>query len=1150
MSVRLKVRCIIIAIVVLITAVSMAVGIYFTQQYILKDAQSDVILISTIAQDLIAGKLNLLKESLERIGYELADYGKSGIIPEAKLRDLLQEYREASSYLSLTVLDAAGSAIASAGDPRFPPEYIQRDYARRALQGETVVSSTELDSGGEPVIRIGTPLLPGDRILVATLPGLIFSDMIAGFPIWQTGNIFILDREGVIIANIHTEAVLGRQNFIEAAKTDPAYQSVGDFTRRIIQGGRGEGVYTFQGIKCICAYQPVIGSEGWMLGAVAPISESPVNRMFFVLELSAVVVLGLGIVAALSVANRIAQSFERVNEQNKHLAELTQIANSASEVKSRFLASMSHEIRTPMNAILGMSELIRTDNFDADQHRYFMDIRKMTGVLLETINNILDFSKIETGELKLAEDNYNVLELYNHICSTSIFMAASKNLAFKSVFDPSLPEVLYGDELRVRQVITNVMNHAIQYTPEGYVSFKVGPLVNEGGAAIAFTVEHTGDPLKQEDFSNLCDPFREGEQYFSVNDMRLGFSIAKRLAALMGGDIQFGSGPEKSSVFTILLPLVTGDPQELLSSKSEEAAAAVRVMASDDVRILVVDDNKLNLKVAAGFLSRRLIAADTVQSGKEALERVQMYPYDLVFMDHMMDGMDGIETAKAIRALGYGVPIIALTANALNGARDFFLNAGMNDFLAKPIDSGALNKILRKWLPPEKISVADEEEPAKAPPDSPLEEPVIDRKAGVHNAADDEALYQQLLEDFKTDHGSDYQQIRDALAGNDLPRAHQLAHTLKSAAALIGALKLQSKALDLEQSLALEDWDKAQEELPGLAEALEAVGVELTQDRRANRRKIQVFDTPPFPKEAAETDAKYRVLAVDDEKSNLMVLCRILALEYTILTAKSGTEALNRAVKYHPDLILLDIIMPDINGFDVLVKLKESDETSHIPVIIITGLSSEDDEEKGFRLGAVDYITKPFKSDIVRARVNTHIQIIRHIRTIEKLGFMDGLTDIPNRRSFDDRIGIEWGRAMRDKRWLSFLMMDIDHFKTYNDTYGHPQGDMLLQTLARILSGEAKRSTDFVARMGGEEFGMLLPDTTHTGSMEVAEKVRSRIEAAQIPTVNGILTRVTISIGVVSVIPSEDMKLQDFIAKADASLYTAKKIGRNRICSA
>jgi diguanylate cyclase (GGDEF)-like protein len=297
---------------------------------------------------------------------------------------------------------------------------------------------------------------------------------------------------------------------------------------------------------------------------------------------------------------------------------------------------------------------------------------------------------------------------------------------------------------------------------------------------------------------------------------------------------------------------------------------------------------------------------------------------------------------------------------------------------------------------------------------------------------------------------------------------------------------------------------------------------------------------------------KYSILIVDDEKENVDALDRVLSPEYSVFTAYSGNEALKLVLENVPDIILLDALMPDMSGFDVLIKLKDNPVTMKIPVIFITSLINDEDEERSFFLGAVDYIKKPCKSTIVKARVNTHLQIVHQMRLNEWLGTIDPLTDLHNRRSFNERMDLEWKRSIRDKKPISFLMTDVDNFKTYNDTYGHPQGDTLLKTVAKILRSSTKRSADLVARLGGEEFGVLLPDTGPNAVLTIAETIRKNVEAAQIPTADGKkLTSITISIGAVSTTPvaSDAAGIDKFIVKADECLYKAKKAGRNRVYS-
>ncbi|MDR0784322.1 MAG: diguanylate cyclase [Treponema sp.] len=295
-----------------------------------------------------------------------------------------------------------------------------------------------------------------------------------------------------------------------------------------------------------------------------------------------------------------------------------------------------------------------------------------------------------------------------------------------------------------------------------------------------------------------------------------------------------------------------------------------------------------------------------------------------------------------------------------------------------------------------------------------------------------------------------------------------------------------------------------------------------------------------------QTAEKFSILIVDDEEVNLTTLKLILGMEYILFTACTGADALRQLEENIPDLILLDIMLPDISGFELLEKLKSNPATVQIPVIIVTGLSGQEEEERGFFLGAVDYITKPFNNAIVCARVKTHIRMLSHMRTIERLSMIDPLTNIANRRSFDERIRIEWKLSQREGGNIAFLMIDIDKFKDYNDTYGHPQGDTLLKAVAHTIETSILRASDLVARLGGEEFGVILPDTSLEDSLVVAERIRSNVSALQVPLENGFITRVTISIGAVSA-SAQTISMESFISQADKNLYKAKEGGRNRV---
>ncbi|MCL2231488.1 MAG: diguanylate cyclase [Treponema sp.] len=297
------------------------------------------------------------------------------------------------------------------------------------------------------------------------------------------------------------------------------------------------------------------------------------------------------------------------------------------------------------------------------------------------------------------------------------------------------------------------------------------------------------------------------------------------------------------------------------------------------------------------------------------------------------------------------------------------------------------------------------------------------------------------------------------------------------------------------------------------------------------------------------TGKENSLLIIDDEKVNLKILTHILSPEYTIYTATNGATGIKIAREYMPDLILLDILMPEMDGYETLSELKTFEKTRKIPVIFITGLDSEKDEEKGLALDAADYIIKPFSSLIVKLRVRSQIQMINQLRTIEYLSMHDQLTQLPNRRSFDERLSMEWNQAIREQTPISVLMTDLDKFKKFNDLYGHQQGDVVLQVVAKVLPQSLRRPGDFVARWGGEEFAVLLPNTPLCGALESAERIRSEVEKADIPCADGSTLKITISIGVSSQMPTRDSSIVHLLSSADKALYDAKQAGRNSVHS-
>ena len=296
-----------------------------------------------------------------------------------------------------------------------------------------------------------------------------------------------------------------------------------------------------------------------------------------------------------------------------------------------------------------------------------------------------------------------------------------------------------------------------------------------------------------------------------------------------------------------------------------------------------------------------------------------------------------------------------------------------------------------------------------------------------------------------------------------------------------------------------------------------------------------------------EEDCKNSILIVDDEKVNLKILSYILGADYKIYTAQSGTSAIEKAREYRPDLILLDIIMPGKDGYETLCEMKQCEILQNTPIIFITGLNSEEEEEKGLALNAADYIAKPFSSTIVKLRVQHQIKIINQFRTIELLSLTDSLTQLPNRRCFDERFKLEWKLAIREKNPISILMLDLDNFKNINDTYGHQVGDIVLQKIAEVFPKMVKRPCDLSARWGGEEFIIMLVNTPKEGALHVSENIRDAVEKLEFILENKEKINITVSIGVNSLFPKVGCCEQEFFGGADKALYKAKAAGRNKV---
>ncbi|MBR5336570.1 MAG: response regulator [Lachnospiraceae bacterium] len=387
-------------------------------------------------------------------------------------------------------------------------------------------------------------------------------------------------------------------------------------------------------------------------------------------------------------------------------------ARAADRAKSNFLANMSHEIRTPMNVITGMSEFILRDSHDEEAKKHASSIKAASKSLLSIINDILDFSKIESGKMDFVNDPFMTSSMINDVATMMRIRIQDKPLEFRLEADEDIPVMLFGDEGRIKQILINLMTNAIKFTKKGYIRWSVRSVkVDDGHCRLFVEVEDTGIGIKHENIEKIFSDFTQVDtkRNRSEEGTGLGLAISQRLAEQMEGKLGVKSVYGKGSTFffDILVRVEDWTPMGKLNEvHSEQTADIYRPsIVAKDARILVVDDNEMNLEVTAGILEPYGIEAACADSGEKALEMYEPDKYDLIFMDHMMPVMDGVETMKKIRKLpgGKDAVIIVLTANALSGAAVEYKKMGFQDFLAKPLDPKNMDRIMRAYLPPEKI---------------------------------------------------------------------------------------------------------------------------------------------------------------------------------------------------------------------------------------------------------------------------------------------------------------------------------------------------------------------------------------------------------------------------------------------------------------
>lgn len=505
---------------------------------------------------------------------------------------------------------------------------------------------------------------------------------------------------------------------------------------------------------------------------------------------------------------------EKLFKATKDAQAARQQAQAANQAKSEFLANMSHEIRTPLNAVIGMTEMISRKTTEDEIRDYAGDIQQASNALLAIINDILDLTKIESGRIDIVEANYELGSLINDSYNMVAVRWREKGLTATVNCDPTLPRMLCGDEYHLRQILVNLLSNAVKYTNTGSVELRVTGEENGDILRLDVHIKDTGIGIRKEDIPHLFDKFNRLDLAHNrkVEGTGLGLTITKQLVDLMNGTISVESEYGVGSTFTVRIPqkivdrTPIGDIHATYLDMHGDIEQYHQSFEAPDAHILVVDDVAINLHVICKLLEGTKINVDIADSGKECLQKVCKYKYDLILMDHMMPEMDGVETLQEMKrckeSLNVDVPVIMLTANAMLGAREGYINAGFVDYLSKPVRGARLEQTILKHLPSEKVVVSngvnDNQQQTVSLNELKDMLPEIDLALGISYCANDESFYRSMIVEFVQ--GARDKKLQSLFDEKNWKNYQIEAHSLKSASKMIGLSKFAEECFGLERA--------------------------------------------------------------------------------------------------------------------------------------------------------------------------------------------------------------------------------------------------------------------------------------------------------------------------------------------------------------
>lgn len=641
----------------------------------------------------------------------------------------------------------------------------------------------------------------------------------------------------------------------------------------------------------------------------------------------------------------------------------------ANAAKSEFLANMSHELRTPINAILGYNEMLLRETRESQTAGYASNVRLAGRNLLSLVSTILDFTDIEKEKLRLIENAYYTRDVLQDALTFAEYGTESKGLELRLQIDENLPQELVGDVTRIKQILDNLISNAVKYTNEGYVEIGIDwkTLDAEYGRVVC-AVKDSGIGMKPEDVQKISESFIRFDKEYTGNiqGIGLGLTIVTRLLHAMNSRLEVESIPGEGSCFSFGLVQKVADATPIGKMGAAEQFNLLEypeeLWEAPRARALLVDDNPMNMDVLTGMLRDTKLQMDTAVNGVEALEKMRHNQYHIILMDHMMPIMDGVEALHRMREEGLctGVPIVVLTANAVGDARERYLQEGFDDYLSKPIVYGQLLTKLRQLLPKELLQAEKKEN------DSLWS--CLDKDTGLQYCCGSEEFYREMLGSYLNN--SRLEQIGQCYEAENWEEYRIAVHALKSTSLSIGAVTLSEAAKELEFAAKENRIDEIKNKHAGTMEQYEKL-LELL------RKELCVGPEKDEAVQERKREEKERILVVDDDALNLMFAQKLLGEAYHTDCVKSGTEALEYLKTTLPNLILLDLHMPEMSGFEVLEQIMKDEALKEIPVVFLTADNDRESEIEGFRRGAQDFIKKPFVADIMLERINRILELDR-----------------------------------------------------------------------------------------------------------------------------------------------------------------------------